>query len=127
VIAARYDAALAASSLVKLPPRREGDRHAWHLYVIRLRLAELSIDRAEVIRRLGEAGIGASVHFIPLHLHPHYQRRYGYAPGDFPNAERLFGESISLPIWPGMSTEQVDRVATSLLEICDGARRRAEV
>ncbi|MEO8247697.1 MAG: DegT/DnrJ/EryC1/StrS aminotransferase family protein [Chloroflexota bacterium] len=126
-IAARYDAAFGASSVVGLPPRRSGDRHAWHLYVIRLRLDELSIDRAEVIRRLGAAGIGASVHFIPLHLHPHYQRTYGYAAGDFPRAERLFEQSISLPIWPGMSPEEVDRVAASLLEICDAARRPAEV
>jgi dTDP-4-amino-4,6-dideoxygalactose transaminase len=79
-IAARYDALFADSSLVETPPRRTGDQHAWHLYVVRLALEELSIDRAEVIRRLGEAGIGASVHFIPLHLHPHYQQRYGYSP-----------------------------------------------
>lgn len=126
-IAARYDAALAGSRLVELPPRREGDRHAWHLYVVRLRLDELSIGRDEVIRLLGEAGIGTSVHFIPLHLHPHYQKRYGYAPGDFPVAEALFERSISLPIWPGMTDAQVDRVAATLLEICDASRRPAEV
>ncbi len=103
-IALRYDAAFASSTLLEIPPRRDGDQHAWHLYVVRLALEELSIDRAEVIRRLGEAGIGTSVHFIPLHLHPHYQVRYGYKPGDFPVAERIFERSISLPIWPGMTT-----------------------
>jgi dTDP-4-amino-4,6-dideoxygalactose transaminase len=122
-IAARYDAAFAGSELLDVPHRRQGDRHAWHLYVIRLRLEELRIDRAEVIRRLAEAGVGASVHFIPLHLHPHYQRTYGYGPGDFPFAERLFERSISLPIWPGMTDAQVDRVASTLLEICTDARR----
>ena len=126
-IAARYDAALAGSRLVELPPRREVDRHAWHLYVVRLRLDELSIGRDEVIRLLGEAGIATSVHFIPLHLHPWYQRRFGYAPGDFPVAEALFERSISLPIWPGMTDAQVDRVAATLLSICDSARRPAEV
>lgn len=126
-IAARYDTALGGSALLELPPRREGDQHAWHLYVVRLRLDELSIDRGEVIRRLGEAGIGTSVHFIPLHLHPWYQRTLGYAPGDFPVAEGLFARSISLPIWPGMTGEQVDRVAATLLEICDASRRPAEV
>jgi perosamine synthetase len=122
-IAARYDAALASSPLLELPPRREGDQHSWHLYAIRLNLELLSSGRAEVIQRLGEAGIGTSVHFIPLHLHPHYQRRYGYRPGDFPVAESIFQRSISLPIWPGMTEAQVDRVAATLLEMCQGARR----
>jgi len=118
-IAARYDAAFADSPLLSTPSRRDGDQHAWHLYVVRLALEELSVDRAEVIRRLGEAGVGASVHFIPLHLHPHYQQRNGYAPGDFPVAERHFERSISLPIWPDMTDAQVDRVGSTLLEILD--------
>lgn len=118
-IAAQYDAAFAGSPRLEVPPRREADQHAWHLYVVRLALEELTIDRAEVIRRLGEAGIGASVHFIPLHLHPYYQRRYGYAPGDFPVSERIFERSVSLPIWPGLTEPQVDRVASTLLQILD--------
>jgi dTDP-4-amino-4,6-dideoxygalactose transaminase len=127
-IAARYDAAFADSQLLlERPPRRNGDRHAWHLYVVRLNLDALTIGRGEVISRLGEAGIGTSVHFIPLHLHPHYQRRYGYKPGDFPVAERLFERSISLPIWPGMMSSQVDRVAATLLDICESACRPVEV
>ena len=126
-IAARYDSAFAESPLVESPPRRAGDGHAWHLYVVRLNLGALSIGRDQVINRLGQAGIGVSVHFIPLHLHPHYQRTYGYAPGDFPMAESIFERSISLPIWPGMSEAQVSRVTATLLEICDGARRAVQV
>ena len=126
-IAAHYDACFAGSPLLSVPPRREGDGHAWHLYVVRLELDALSIDRAEVIRRLGEAGIGASVHFIPLHLHPYYQRAFGYAPGDFPVAERIYERSVSLPIWPDMTDAQVDRVASVLLEILDAARHPIEV
>ena len=125
-IAARYDAAFDGSSLLERPPRRSGDLHAWHLYIVRLNLEAISIDRAEVIGRLAATGIGTSVHFIPLHLHPHYQGRYGYEPGDFPVAERIFESSISLPIWPGMTDPQVDRVATTLLEICGTARRAVE-
>jgi perosamine synthetase len=124
-IAAQYDACFAGSSLLSLPPRRPSDGHAWHLYVVRLNLEALAIDRAEVIRRLGEAGIGASVHFIPLHLHPYYQRAFGYAPGDFPVAERIYEQSVSLPIWPDMTDAQVDRVASVLLEILDAARHPA--
>ena len=122
-IAARYDTAFAGSDYLVIPPRRSGDRHAWHLYVVRLNLEALSMSRDDVVRRMGKASIGTSVHFIPLHLHPHYQRRYGYKPGDFPVAEGIFVRSISLPIWPGMSDEQVDRVASTLSEILEGERR----
>jgi dTDP-4-amino-4,6-dideoxygalactose transaminase len=123
-IAARYDELFASSPVVRIPPRRVGDGHAWHLYVIQLELDELSIERATVIERMGAAGIGTSVHFIPLHLHPWYQRAFGYRPGDFPMAERLYERSLSLPIWPGMTDEQVARVASTLLEICDAAATR---
>jgi dTDP-4-amino-4,6-dideoxygalactose transaminase len=126
-IATRYDAAFEGSLLLDRPPRRPGDQHAWHLYVVRLNLDALTIGRGEVIERLGAAGIGTSVHFIPLNLHPHYQQRYGYAPGDFPAAEAIFERSVSLPIWPGMTDAQIDRVAATLLEICSSARRPAEV
>ena len=126
-IALAYDRAFEATSLLERPPRRIGDGHAWHLYVVRLNLDALSVNRAGVIERLGRAGVGASVHFIPLHLHPHYQRTYGYKPGDFPVAESIFERSISLPIWPGMTETQVERVASTLLEICDAARRPAQV
>ncbi len=126
-IAARYDDAFAGGDLVTIPPRRPGDRHAWHLYVVRLRVEALAIDRGAVIKRLAQAGIGASVHFIPLHLHPYYQRELGYRDGDFPVAEDLYKRSISLPIWPDMTDEQVDRVAATLLEICQSARQPVQV
>jgi dTDP-4-amino-4,6-dideoxygalactose transaminase len=126
-IARQYDEAFASSDLLDPPARRPEDRHAWHLYVVSLRLEQLDEDRGTVIDRLADAGIGASVHFIPLHLHPHYQRRYGYRPGDFPVAERLYQRSISLPIWPGMSEGQVQRVTSTLLTILDGARRPIQV
>lgn len=126
-IAERYDRAFAGSPDIQVPPRRPRDRHAWHLYMIRLNLDQLTLDRAEIVRRLTSAGVGVSVHFIPLHLHPHYQARYGYAPGDFPMAERIFERSISLPIWPGMSDAQVDRVSSTVLEVCAAARRSVQV
>jgi perosamine synthetase len=116
-IAALYDTAFADSPLIEVPPRRQDDLHAWHLYVVRLSLEALSVDRATVIQRMADAGIGTSVHFIPLHLQPYYQRTFGYKQGDLPTAERLFERSLSLPIWPGMTSEQVDRVAATLLEI----------
>jgi perosamine synthetase len=126
-IAKSYDAAFDGSTLLEPPPRRRGDVHSWHLYIVRLNLEALTADRAAVIEQLARSGIGASVHFIPLHLHAHYQRRYGYKRGDFPVAEAIFERSVSLPIWPGMTSAQINRVASTLLEICDAMRRPVEV
>jgi perosamine synthetase len=122
-IASAYDRAFAECELLEVPPRRATDRHAWHLYVVSLNLDLLRMDRAAVMDSLAAEKVGASVHFIPLHLHPHYQQRYGYRPGDFPVAERVYERSISLPIWPGMTEGQVARVAATLMGILDGARR----
>jgi dTDP-4-amino-4,6-dideoxygalactose transaminase len=132
-IAALYDERLRELGLeneVELPARPAADDvHAWHLYMLRLRdghdgdgaarsgsagHAELAARRAEVIEALKADGIGTSVHFIPLHLHPYYRRTYGYAPGDLPVAERQYEREISLPIYPDLADEDVDRVARSL-------------
>jgi len=126
-IAAEYDAAFADCDLLAVPPRRPGDAHAWHLYMIRLRLDALTLDRAQIIRKLADFGIGTSVHFIPLHLHAWYQREFGYRPGQFPVAEQLYECSVSLPIWPDMTKAEVARVATTLLAILEDARHPVQV
>ncbi len=125
-IAGAYDARLTElglEGLVELPARPpDGDVHAWHLYAIRLtdEAVGRGIDRGAVIERLKADGIGTSVHFIPLHLHPYYRRTYGYAPGDFPNAERAYEREISLPIYPDLVLEDVDRVALGLRRALTG-------
>ncbi len=126
-IAAAYDAAFADCDLLVPPPRRPGDRHSWHLYAIRLNLENLHSDRAELVRRLSGFGIGTSVYFIPLHLHPWYQRSFGYQSGDFPVAEHLYERSISLPTWPDMTRVQVTRVSRVILDVLNEARRPVEV
>ncbi len=106
-IAAEYTdgfRASAASDLIELPEDAADGSHAWHLYIIRLQLGQLALDRGAVIEALRQAGIGASVHFIPLHLHPYYRRRWGSRPDDHPVATREYERVISLPIWPGMSS-----------------------
>jgi dTDP-4-amino-4,6-dideoxygalactose transaminase len=83
-LAAAYRSRLAATSvmdLVELPSDEPDGSHAWHLFVVRLHLDRLRIDRAAVIDALKALGIGTSVHFIPLHLHPYYRRQWGYRPG----------------------------------------------
>jgi perosamine synthetase len=117
-VAHRYDRAFAASAiadLVELPVAPgPNEVHAWHLYPIRLHLDRVSVTRAEAIDRLAEAGVGTSVHFIPLHLHPYYRRTYGYAPEDLPVANLQFEREISLPIYPDLSDNEVDYVVDRL-------------
>ncbi len=117
-VAHRYLDRFAASILRELvdPPvfPAPGDVHSWHLFPIRLRLDRIVVDRAAVVDRLAALGIGTSVHFIPLHLHPYYRRTYGYAPTDLPVATREYEREISLPIYPDLTDDDVDRVVRSL-------------
>jgi dTDP-4-amino-4,6-dideoxygalactose transaminase len=117
-VARRYEQAFAASGigeLVELPRMPlPNEVHAWHLYPIRLHLDRVKATRAETIDRLAEAGVGTSVHFIPLHLHPYYRRTYGYAPSDLPVANLQYEREISLPIYPDLSDGEVDYVVEAL-------------
>jgi perosamine synthetase len=125
-LAADYAARLAtcaAADLLELPADAPDGSHAWHLYIVKLALERLRIDRGEVIDGLRALGIGSSVHFIPLHLHPYYRRAWGYAASDFPVATRQYERVISLPLWPSMSGADVERVVAGLETILGGARR----
>jgi dTDP-4-amino-4,6-dideoxygalactose transaminase len=114
-IAAAYDAAFAEDRRFIIPPTAAGD--ARHLYPLRLNAMALNITRDDFIARLKERGIGVSVHFIPLHIMPFYKNRYGLAADDFPETIKSYRQEISLPIWPGMSKAQVDRVISAVLDI----------
>jgi dTDP-4-amino-4,6-dideoxygalactose transaminase len=111
-IAAAYDAAFSGDGRFQIPPACAGD--ARHLYPLRLNLERLQISRDEFIQKLKEAGVGVSVHFIPLHIMPYYKNRYGLAEDDFPETLKTFRREISLPIWPGMTEEQVGRVVEAV-------------
>jgi len=122
-IAELYDAGFADVAEIRSPVVRDDVQHAWHLYVIQLDLDRLRIGRNEFIEALKEDNIGTSVHFIPLHLHPFYKRSFGYRPADFPNATAAFERIISLPIFPGMRDEQVNRVIGTVRRIAERCRR----
>jgi len=109
--------------LLDLPSDAPDGSHAWHLFIVRLHLDRLTIDRAAVMEGLRERGIGASVHFIPLHQHPYYRARPETTPRALPNAEREFWRVVSLPIWPGMTDQDQDRVVAALEDILAPARR----
>jgi dTDP-4-amino-4,6-dideoxygalactose transaminase len=102
---------------LQIPYDREDCQHAWHLYMLRLNLEELDIDRAPFIQELKRRKISCSVHFIPLHIHPYYRETYGYQPEDFPVAYREYLREISLPIYSKMSDQDVQDVIEAVLEI----------
>jgi perosamine synthetase len=123
-IAARYDTAFADLPEIATPVVSPDVQHAWHLYIIRLDLDALEIDRAGFIRALHALNIGTSVHFIPLHLHPYYRRTTGHQPDDFPVAMRVYPRVVSLPIYPSMSDGDVADVVDAVRAIVMRYRRR---
>jgi perosamine synthetase len=98
--------------------------HAWHLYILRLDLNALEIDRAEFIQELIRHNIGVSVHFIPLHVHPYYAQTYGYCPEDFQVAYNQSQRVISLPICSPMTDEDVEDVIEAVTDIVHSHRRK---
>jgi len=121
-LATRLSDALAGCEAVELPRVRPEVSHAWHLYYILLRPGTLTIDRAQFIEELAARGIGTSVHFIPIHLHPYYRERLDVRPENVPVAQDAYERLISLPLYPRMTEGDVDRVAEAVRDV---ARRHA--
>lgn len=116
-IAQAYNDAFAKIESLQVPYVHADRESAWHLYVLRLNLNQCRIDRDKFIEELGDLGICVSVHFIPLHLQPVYQRVYGYKAGDLPQSEVEYERCFSLPIYPSMTQEEVDYVISSILDL----------
>ena len=114
-IARRYLSAFADADWLRLPVST--DEHAWYLFTLRIIPGRLTIDRNEFIRSLMEHGVGASVHFIPLHIMPYYRKLYGFGPQDFPNAFQAFQTVVSIPIYPALTDDQVERVIDTVKSI----------
>jgi dTDP-4-amino-4,6-dideoxygalactose transaminase len=108
---------------IMCPPTASHVQHAWHLYVIQLDLDRLQIGRDEFIRQLQQAGVGCSVHFIPLHLHPYHRDRGGYQPEDFPVASRVYQRIVSLPLYSKMTEDEVNRVIETVRDLVKRNRR----
>jgi len=121
-VAHEYTRLLSPLDAFELPPSSPGSSHAWHLYVIQVNPRALRIHRDRVIEELKLRGVGTSVHFIPLHLHPLYQNQLGYRTGQFPNAEERFDRCLSLPIYPHMTQEEIELVAEALRDVAQHFR-----
>jgi dTDP-4-amino-4,6-dideoxygalactose transaminase len=118
-----YCAAFRDDDALEVPAERPEVEHAWHLYVLRLRPDVLRIERDRFIDELTARNVGTSVHFIPIHLHPYYRDRYGYAPQRFPVALDAYRRMLSLPLHPGLSDDDVADVIDAVLDVVRTFRR----
>ena len=118
-----YHRGLAGVEELELPPDCSSCRHSWHLYILRLNLAMLSINRDEFIQALRRKGIGASVHFIPIPLHPFFAPYADLARNQCPRALALYRRMVSLPLYPAMSETDVTTVVNSIKDIIRESRK----
>lgn len=112
-LAAHYDRELSGLPLELPTHAMDGEEHAWHLYVVRIDDA-LALTRDSFVAQMAERGVGTSVHFIPLHLHPYWRDRSGLRPEDLPVASREFSRAVSLPLFSSMSAEQQSAVVDAV-------------
>lgn len=121
-LAARYFDRLRTDPPLDLPPRGDAG-HSWHMFAPLLPLDQVSMGRLEFIAEMRRRGIGVGVHYPALHLFSLY-RKMGYRPGDFPNAERIGESTITLPLFPAMSDDDVDRVCDACAGIIGSGVRK---
>jgi perosamine synthetase len=118
-IAAAYDAAFAEIPGVMPLAVREDVSHAYHLYVVQLDPELLGVDRGEAFKALRAENIGVNVHYVPVHLHPYYQRHYGTGAGLCPNAEAAYERMLSLPMFPAMTDADIDDVLAAIGKVIE--------
>jgi dTDP-4-amino-4,6-dideoxygalactose transaminase len=100
-----------------LPKHIYGKVHAWHLYVVRIIPEMWKITRNDLIKKINEKGIGTSVHYIPIHMHSYYSKKYRFKPSDFPVVEELYETVITLPLFPRMTDAQVEYIISTIIDL----------
>ncbi|MGG3032811.1 DegT/DnrJ/EryC1/StrS family aminotransferase [Bacillus stercoris] len=121
-IAGRYQTAFQQIPGLITPFVHDDGRHAWHLYVLQVDEKKAGVTRSEMITALkDEYNIGTSVHFIPVHIHPYYQKQFGFKESDFSNAMNYYKRTLSLPLYPSMSDDDVHDVIEAVRDIVKGA------
>ena len=113
----RYNMAFAELDSVVSPMELPDAHSVWHLYPIRLNLNALNVGRKEVFQALRAENLEVNVHYIPVHLHPYYQQRFGYREGDYPNAEGAYHSLITLPLFHSMSDQDVEDVIEAVWRV----------
>jgi dTDP-4-amino-4,6-dideoxygalactose transaminase len=122
--AAIYNEIFTPIQEVEIPPAATDGRHSWHLYILRLKLDRLDIDRGQLIKELHQLGIGTSIHFIPIPLHPAYEEIASRPENQCPRALDLYSKIISLPLYPAMSPDDVRFVGESIRETLRRSRKK---
>jgi dTDP-4-amino-4,6-dideoxygalactose transaminase len=122
-IVSAYVTTLGSEPALEMPHVRPEVRHAWHLFMMRLRPEMLRIGRDQFIEELAARNIGTSVHFIPVHLHPYYRDKYGLTPDALPVAYANHQRQLSLPLHPGLSDDDVEDVCDAVLDVISVFRR----
>ena len=122
-----YTQAFVDMAELEVPPNDHRCRHAWHLYILRLNLDKLSIDRAQFIDELRRRGICTSVHFIPIPLHPYYATQTKLASYSCPKALGLYPRILSLPLYPAMTLDQALLVCSSVKDVVQRNKRSTSV
>jgi perosamine synthetase len=122
-LAALYQEFLKEVDEIILPQVQPNRIHSWHLYAIRLQFQRLQLNRAQFITELRQRGIGTSVHWLPLHMHPYYREMYGYRPRDLPVANALYPQIVTLPIYPDLTEADVEYVCRSIKEVIAANQR----
>lgn len=112
-----YNEHFSKEEALEIPVERQHVEHAWHLYVLRLNASALKIGRNEFIEELAKRNIGTSVHFIPVHIHPYYKKKYNYKPEDFPVAYSNYLRMISIPLCPKLTDSDVYDVIEAVLDV----------
>jgi len=116
-IVAKYNNAFAGMKFLKTPTEPENVSSCFHLYAVQIDFTALGKTRAQVMQELREKGIGTQVHYIPVPTQPFYKENFGYKDGDYPIAEKYYEQELSLPLYPGMSDEDVDAVIKTVKEV----------
>ena len=112
-----YQERLGTIPEIATPPGETRHRYSWHLYIVQLRTDRLKITRDEFVEAMRAANIECSVHYIPLHFFPYYQKRYGYREGDFPCAEAAFERVVSLPLHMDLTVDDIHTVVDTIRKI----------
>ena len=117
-IVKKYNSGFKNMPEIKIPEINPVDSNpAWHIYMIQLNLEKIKVSRREIFEALLAENIGVNVHYIPVHLQPYYQKRFGYHLGDFPKAENYYSRAITLPIFPKMTDKDVDDVIRAVKKV----------
>ena len=116
-IAKKYDESFLNVDHLKIPATHNSVENAYHLYPLQINFEKLLLTKPEIFKKMKNTGINLQVHYIPVHLQPFYKKKYGFEQGDFPVSENFYRNEVSLPIYPGLSTDDVELVVKSILAI----------